>query len=270
MSCLLLAACSQTDKNEQKPLLAEYGEYKLYEEDIPNFLPKGLIGDDSTQYVKAYTRTWVLQKLMVEKALVNLREQTKTIETDIQKYREELYVTQFEELVANQKLDTLISQQEIELYYEEHKDNFVLRNDVAKIIFAVLPESSTNANIKRFFASKDSDEFDVFKDFVYEKSHKFYVGDDWVSVERFKQELPPHIASNPRIYTPRGAIIPNNDELYFIKITNLTRTGNYKPIEMAYEEIAAVLLHKRKIDLIKSFKNKLYDDALHKKKFTIY
>jgi hypothetical protein len=98
-------------------------------------------------------------------------------------------------------------------------------------------------------------------------SQKFYLGKDWVVLEQLKQEVPVELISNANIFDSKGIILEDSQYAYCIKITEYVKAGNPKPKEMAYEEIATILLHKRKIELLKSMRKKLNQDALHKQYF---
>ena len=263
-------SCSSGDSPDDALLLAEVGDYVLYKKQVMSVMPQGLSSQDSISFVKNYTDAWVLNKLLYEKAVRNISDKDGSIEEQTNRYKEQLYITAYEQLFSNQKLDTVITQAHIDEYYSAHKHEYILSVDVVKPIFAVIPKQKLTKKFRTYFQSSDSDEFDIFREFVYENSHKFYLGKEWVILEQLKQEVPVALISNANLFDSKGIVLEDSEFAYCIKINEHVESGNPKPKEMAYEEIATILLHKRKIELLTSMRNKLYQDALHKKKFETY
>lgn len=261
---------SSGDSPDDALLLAEVGDHLLYKKQVTSVMPQGLSSQDSISFVKNYTDAWVLNKLLYEKAVRNISDKDGSIEEQTNIYKEQLYITAYEQLFSNQKLDTLITQAHIDEYYSAHKHEYILSVDVVKPIFAVIPKQKLTKKIRTYFQSSDSDEFDIFREFVYENSHKFYLGKEWVILDQLKQEVPVTLISNANLFNSKGIVLEDSEFAYCIKINEHVQSGNPKPKEMAYEEIATILLHKRKIELLTSMRNKLYQDALHKKNFETY
>ena len=266
----LTFSCSNNSDNDNEQLLAQVDDHVLYKKQVIDIMPPNTHGKDSITFIKTYVDNWVKTKVLYEKANSNISDNNGSIEEQVNRFREELYITKYEQLFSQQKLDTIISQTEIDNYYATHKQDFILRFDVVKPIFIVLPQKLVTSKIKKQFLSNNSDDLDVLKDFCFENSTKFYFGNQWVVLDFLKQEIPQNLIQSANIFESKGIILEDSANAYFIRIENHIETGKQKPKELAFEEIATVLLHKRKIDLLKSMRNKVYQDALHKKDFEVY
>lgn len=266
----ILVSCSSKSNNDDELLLAEVGDYTLLKKQVMSVMPHGISSEDSISFVKNYTDAWVLNKLLYDKALSNIRDKDGSIEEQVARFREQLYITSYEQLFANQKLDTIIPQNLIDEYYNAHKQEYILSVDIVKPIFAVVPKQKLTSKIKKYFYSQDVDEFDIFREFVYEESKKFYLGKEWVVLEQLKQEVPVELIAQANVFDAKGIVLEDSAFAYCIKITEYAKAGTPKPKELAYEEIASILLHKRKIELLKNMRNKLYQDALHKNNFQTF
>ena len=226
---ILIVSCNKNKNTDDTLLLSEVGEFTLYKKEVLESLPKNISSQDSIAFIKNYTDAWVRNKLLYEKAISNIHDKDGTIEGQVARFREQLYITAYEQLFSNQKLDTIIPQNQIDEYYSNHKQEYILNVDVVKPIFAVIPKQKLTTKIKKYFYSKDVDEFDIFKDFVYENSQKFYLAKDWVVLEQLKQEVPVELISNANIFDSKGIIIEDSQYAYCIKITEYVKAGNPKP-----------------------------------------
>jgi len=233
-------------------------------------MPSNLNGKDSITFIKTYVDNWVRSKLLYQIATSKISDSDGSLEEQVDRFREDLYINKFEQLFSQQKLDTVLTQTEIDAYYNKHKQDYILMYDVVKPVFVVLEKNKVSAKLKKQFLSSDPDMFDIFKDFTFENSSKFYFGNQWIAFDLLKQEIPTSLSESISISDSKGKILEDSTSYYFIKITSQITAGSQKPKELAYEEIAKILLHKRKIELLKSMRNKVYQDALHKEQFEVY
>jgi hypothetical protein len=267
---LLFASCKKNVKTEDETLLAEVGEYTLNKSQVIDIMPSNLNGKDSITFIKTYVDNWVRSKLLYQIATSKISDSDGSLEEQVDRFREDLYINKFEQLFSQQKLDTVLTQTEIDAYYNKHKQDYILMYDVVKPVFVVLEKNKVSAKLKKQFLSSDPDMFDIFKDFTFENSSKFYFGNQWIAFDLLKQEIPTSLSESISISDSKGKILEDSTSYYFIKITSQITAGSQKPKELAYEEIAKILLHKRKIELLKSMRNKVYQDALHKEQFEVY
>ncbi|MCL2327479.1 MAG: hypothetical protein FWC39_12115 [Bacteroidetes bacterium] len=268
-SFLLCVSCSEKANNDEN-IVARFGEKYLYKEQILPLIPVNATVTDSADFIKTYIQSWGMKNALFEKAEHNISYKNDEIEEQVQRFRAELYINKYEELFAQQKLDTIITITQLDAYYATHKTaEFILEYDVVKVLFVQLPKQYVTPKLRQTFATNSVDDLDHLKDLCGQYSTKFYLDDKWVNLELLKQEIPKSL-STQELLNPRGVIIDFEDNVYFIKITNHISAGKPAPREMMYERIAANLLYKRRIELLNTMRTKVYQDALRKNEFEIF
>ncbi|MBL0082070.1 MAG: hypothetical protein IPP37_06390 [Saprospiraceae bacterium] len=131
-----LAACnsfgsgSESDKSKGK-MLAEVGGRKLYETDVSNLLQAGNSPEDSIRILKGVVNNWVKDQLMILEAEKNLPKDI-NLEKMIDDYRSSLLLYNYETKLATELLDTLVTKEEKQQYYNQHSDEFILPEAIAK------------------------------------------------------------------------------------------------------------------------------------------
>ena len=135
---LLLFSCKtkrQQDNDTQEKPIARVFDKKLYAGEIKLILPKNSNPKDSAIFVKSYIQQWITNELMLHQAEGNLSADDKDIQKEIDEYRKNLLVYRYETELIHQKLDTAVGQQDMETYYKEHEQNFMLKDNIVKVTY---------------------------------------------------------------------------------------------------------------------------------------
>ena len=133
---ILLLACSNNTTNDKNRIaLAKVNDTYLYEDDLTDIVPDGTSVKDSIELLKKYVNNWVREMLIVQKAEDNLPSEQKNVEKQLQDYRNSLITYAYEKELVKQKLDTTLTNEEVELYYTNNKADFELKDNIIKVVY---------------------------------------------------------------------------------------------------------------------------------------
>ena len=133
---LLMAGCQQ--KTQTNTALARLDNRTLTAEDIH-------VRFDSTQGIseaqlQQYVQRWLRDELLYREALARGFGDSKELNERLADVRRELIINEFlDQTIYNEKT-AVSTPEQVRAYYEAHKNEFVLRNDVALISYAVFSE----------------------------------------------------------------------------------------------------------------------------------
>ncbi|MBR0322635.1 MAG: hypothetical protein IIX08_09630 [Bacteroidales bacterium] len=128
--------------------MAEVGSARLYRSDLNMVIPKGLAYEDSVRLAKSYINTWALDQVFLSIAEQQLSKSEKDVTRELEDYRTSLLKFRYEQLYVNERLDTAVSDDKVEEYYQAHMDKFILRRPLVKARFLkISAESPTFADI---------------------------------------------------------------------------------------------------------------------------
>lgn len=268
---VLLFSCKsriQTDDVE----LARVNTDILYLSDISTILPSSLKNKDSIDFVESYVQKWIRDKIMYEKAALNLTDNQEDIEKRTESFRQSLYVYKYEQKLLQQKLKKNISEDEIQQYYDTHSAEFVLDQNICKpLLVQVSKKMGRPDKILPYFTSKKEEDLDKIKDFCYQYSNKFFFADKWTSTRDLIKELPDKSLNIEALYFSKQVRLLEDSVYYsIVKIEKLLSKGEPAPLEFVSADIKELLLQKRTQELIIDIRNKIYEDALKKNKIEIY
>ena len=136
--CMLCSSCDYFDLQQKQvakvAIVASVGNEKLTKSDIENLFPGTISKEDSLVLLKSIITNWATQKLLLKKAEENSTlESNKEINKLVTDYRNSLIINNYKEKLVKQKLDTVVSEEEIDAYYESNSFNFRLNEELVKI-----------------------------------------------------------------------------------------------------------------------------------------
>ncbi|MCK5346051.1 MAG: hypothetical protein KAR20_21720, partial [Candidatus Heimdallarchaeota archaeon] len=154
---LLVGACGPAINNEKGAVIAKVHNKYLYESDIKGLVPRETSLHDSIVMVKNFTDNWIKTRLMVEQAKKNLSEQQLDFDQQLDDYRNSLIIYRYETELIKQMLDTIVTDEEVEKYYDEHLGDFELKENIVKLQYVIVDQDSKEETLfKEIFKLPDS------------------------------------------------------------------------------------------------------------------
>jgi hypothetical protein len=269
----LFTFCGQDhQRKSEKPIARAYGYY-LYRSDLQGLIPAGTTPEDSTRIVKSYVELWMKKKAVVNKAEFNLTAAQKDIDNLLEEYRTSLLTYQYEKQIVEQRLDTVLSDQDIQTYYFEHKQNFLLQDPIIKgVYFRVLRNSTRIQEFKNLAHSSGDLAYKRLVDLgaqVADYTEGFE--ESWLPFPLLMQKMPGTVA-DPKQFLQRYKYLESEDDRYFhfARIIDYKLPGEPAPPEYVNREIRDILLNKRKMELLKQLEESIYNEAVIQNEVEVY
>ncbi len=269
---IFFTACKKSVTNTDSPVARVYDK-KLYSSQIQNIVPKGLSSADSANIVKDHIDKWVRKQLLMHQAEEYLSQDEKNVEQQIDDYRTSLLIFKYEQNFIKQKLDTNVSDKEIEDYYLNHSSNFILNSPLIKGIYIEVPKTAPDiSKIKRIYRSDKPEDVKELESYCYNYAAKYdYFDEKWIYFNKIYDNLPEtylrpeNILQNRKYYEAEDTAY-----FYLVKISGFKLSGEVAPLELIREDIKSILLNKKKIKLVNDLESDIYNDAFNHGKFNIY
>ena len=269
-----LASCDYIKLQEKhaptSEIIAIVNTDKLFKEDLKDFLPRNISREDSLILVKSFIQDWAVKKLLLDAAANNnTQESLKNINSLVQDYKESLLINNFKEALIKQQLDTIISDDEVEAYYLINNENFKLNEVLVKSRYLYFDASIINKKeIVKFFKSEEIEDAEELE--RQQLSFKMYQLNDsiWTELDKILLKLP---FSKDNLLK-KSKFIQKQDSLglYLVAIKDVLRRNDIAPLSYIKPTIKEMILHKRKIELIRDIEKIIVKDATKNNNFKIY
>lgn len=269
----ILVSCSGEKTSDQnKPIAKVYDKY-LYDNDMEGIFPLKISKDDSITIARNFINNWIKKQLMVRKAEINLSDQSKNIQKEIDDYRSSLLIFRYKQELIRQKIDTVITDAEIRNYYNEFSGNFILNQNILKATIIVISKQVPDVpKLKQWFRSDDPDNIIKVDEYCYQYASKYHsFNDEWIVFSDLQKEVPLKTEQEEQIIKYQK-FIEIDDSLfnYFVKINQYALKSSVQPLDYAQLKIKSILLNKRKFTFLEEIENDIYNDALDRNDFVIY
>ncbi|MDE5605953.1 MAG: hypothetical protein K2I68_01465 [Bacteroidales bacterium] len=197
LACLLgslLFSCHRPGVGMGGTVAVRVDDAVLYKEEIEAQIPKGTLSQDSAHIAEKIINDWTLQQVMLKKAKENTAESAAAFEKQIEEYRNSLILYDYQNRVLSQRLDTVVSAEEIEAYYQRNMPQFYLKSNIVRVRFVKLRKDHRLADKikKAVFSSALSDE-DMLQlaKWCRQAADNYYLEEDqWLYFNDLLREVP--------------------------------------------------------------------------------
>lgn len=269
----LLYACQLHSSSGNDEAVASVFDTDLMRSEVVAFIPPKTGKDDSVLMAQSYIRNWVTKQLLLHKATENLSEEEKNIQKQVEDYRTSLLIHRYKQKLITQKLSEEIEREKIEQYYRENEVNFILPTPVVKAVFFILPKSAPNLDqIRKWYKSDQADDREKIEDYCITHAKKYdNFNNKWVEL-KFILNLIPEDVNRLENEIRYNKNIEKEDEenYYFLKISELCKEQTVAPLDYVYEEITLILKNKKKLQFESELEKQINEEAVRKKNVKIY
>lgn len=254
-------------------VVAKVGSHKLYRSQLQSYIPAGVSPEDSAGLARQRINAWAEDLLLLDMAEEQLSSEDKDLSKELEEYRRTLLKYRYQQLYINQRLDTLITDEEIEQYYAANTDRFRLERPLLKARYMIISsEARSLPTLKRLMSSDD--ENDVMEaDSLGSYAAIKYVdaAETWMDAITVARDLGIDYRSLMASIKNRfSELKEENGIMHVAYIVDMAPEGKPAPMEYVTERIRDIILSGRKHKLEIELERDLLEDASRNQKFVIY
>jgi hypothetical protein len=271
---ILVAGCKENKKTVSRIPVAEVNKVVLYYDEIPQLIQRGVNEADSAAIIHNFINKWAKRQLLLQKADENLSPQMKAdISTQLEETRTNLVIYQYQRQMMLEKMDTTISDQELDKYYSTNEKSFSLNENIVKALFIKLPKETPDLDkIRRLAKSNNQNDLQQLESYCFQFAEKFDdFNEKWISMSRLSVELQQDIG-NEENFLKSYTFFETSDatSVYLIAIRDYRLRSTLAPYDYVKDDIKRIIWNTRRVEFIQSLENGIYNDALKKNSFKIY
>ncbi len=263
-----------SDGDQARQPAARVNNSFLYKDELNGIVAPGAPSEDSAKLVEAYINNWIRKQLLIQEAARKIDINEAEVERKVLDYRYSIIAYEYQNYYVNKNLDTEVSNTEIEKYYNDNIDNFILKQNIVQATFIKVPQNAPKTNkIKELiYSDREKEERDL-KSYCLSFSAAYHISDStWMVFDELVKNSPlaeipnkiQFLKTNPYYETS------DNNFLYFLKVDRYRISDNVSPLEFVRDDIRNIILNKRKVDLAKQLEDAVYKEAMNDDNFEIY
>jgi len=270
----VLQSCDYfTIKNDLREPVARVHNNYLYKNDLNDKMTKDLSEQDSIIMATNIINNWIKQQLLLSKSKINLEDKSEEFEKLVNKYREDLYINSYKERVVQQYMNSEITPSDIDEFYTNNKQNFKLNEELVKLKYIKFAkELENNKELTKLFKStKEADLDSLRTKELFLNSH--HLNDTmWVKFGELVNKIPILKNENKKSFLKKNKFVQKEDSisLYLVTIIEVLERNDLAPKSYVTPTIRQMILHQRKLLMLRNIEETLTNDASKNKEFEIY
>ena len=268
MSCRAISNFLHDDE-----VVAEVSTETLYRSDLDAVIPRGTSPEDSTRLAVQYINTWASDLIYVSIAEQQLSKADRDVSAELEDYRKSLLKYRYEQLYVNERLDTAVSDENIQAYYEKHQDKFVLGRPLVKARYLRIHTDSPGLEpIRKKMGSSEVDDLVEADSLAFSAAMRFAAwNNEWIDVAVLAREF--GMSYESMLGLMKDGWIRQDDTLGVTSlayVSEMMKKGELAPIEYSAPQIRDMILSARKQNLITVLEQDLLDEARENGQFVIF
>lgn len=269
----VISGCDYFEKAPQENAIARVKDNYLYLSDIQSIIPDNATAEDSVLMVNNYVNRWATQQLLIGQAKINLSAGTLSqFDKLVEEYKNDLLTESYKNVIVGKQMDSTISEQEYEDYYNTNTTNFKLKDLLVKLRYVQLPiEFDDVKEVKQKMSRYDQKDKASLTGQNFRFISSNFNDSIWVKKQVLFNALPILKGINEQVLKKSNFVqLQDSTGVYLMKIENVLNPNEIAPLSYIKPTLKQIILNKRKLELIKKLETDITKDAIETKHFEIY
>ena len=270
---LLFFSCDNYFNNRSNVDLARVNDDYLSQSDVKDVLDTSSNSNDSTIIINNYINNWATNKLLINRALINLPEENQNnIQELVDNYKNEILINSYIDALIEKNMNLEVSKFELDSLYVRYKETFKLNEELFKIRFIYLSKVNPDINLfksklKRF----NNDDLKYLDSLSFQFNRYSFNDSIWRNKNEVFYQLPDLKKVNNYMLKKSNFIeIKDSLGLYLINIKDVLKSNQYAPLDYVSETLKRMIINSRKLKFIDQLRKDITTDAIKNKRFEIY
>lgn len=275
LATALLCACnhSGTSSGEktESVLLAKVFDYKLYFDDIRDLIQGYANAEDSIQQVRSLTEHWVRDRLILVEAEKNFPKEA-NMNKLLEDYRQSLLRHFFEQRTIEERLDTVITENDLLRYYEANKEQHRLESGILRAYyFKFRKPISRNDKILSWWKTFPKFHYDEVLDYAAKHAKtNWNDSTQWHEMHMIIQLFPEGTLSSQSMRSNRSIVKEDGNYIHMLYPLEVNHEGDIAPLTRVKPQAARYIIHQRELELLERIKKEIYDRDIQNPQVKIY
>ena len=273
INLIVLCSCDFINQENLDTPIARVNDSYLYQKDIKNLIFENTSKDDSTLIVTNFINRWATKQLLIDQSIINLTQEKQDAYNNlVNQYKTDLYIEAYKSSIVAKQLDSIITFEELEKFYNQNKENFKLNDDLLKIRYIHIDENFSNTKelVEKFKRFDSIDKNELTKLSI--KFKAFNLNDSiWIKNDLLIGVLPVLKQNNIQVLKKTNFTqLQDSLGVYLVKIEAVLKTNDIAPLSYVKPTIEQIVINKRKQEILKKIEKEITIDAIKNKNFELF
>jgi len=267
---MLVSACTAFEKKQQAGAVVEVQGHYLYLSTLDS-LTLGMHGEDSMRVAQQYINQWAKDVVLYEEVRSKKADLGSTeIDRMVEDYRRALYTQAYEEYLVRRRMPKTVPDSTALGIYTRIPERFQLDESIMRGILVIVPTDAPKIDkLRKWLAAQSMDEIEKY---AYQNASGYELFTDrWMTTTEMMQHVPVERTDlENRLKSKNQIELADSTKTYLLQVTDKRMRGEQMPFDYARPEIDKIVLSERQVDFLQKERERLYNEAIQKKKVIFY
>jgi hypothetical protein len=244
-------------------LLARVGNKTLDITEMEGMFYDGISSQDSAAVIQAFVGRWVREAAILNEAERNIPPNL-NINKLVRDYRASLVRSSYEKILVEKLLDSIITQAELEEFYDENKLLYELEKPIMRCFFIKVPiPTPEGSRLRNLWNMESKASVAGLKKYCDQYAEVALLDDNlWYAIEDVGKQLPVGTITTANVGSKRDFTQRDEHHQYYFRLFELKNRKEIAPLSYIQDQARKVILHKRKLQLVEEVKEDIYQREL--------
>ena len=264
---LMVSACGDGDGSPTEDrLLARVYEKELRLSDLDGMFADNATAEDSALVIQAFVNRWTRDAAIQWEAERNLPPDL-NIDRLVRDYRASLVSSHYEEVLVGMRLDSSISQKELETYYEKHKSQYQLERPIVRCLFIRVPYPlQDEESLQQLWNNGRVEDTIALREYCNRFAEVALLEPaDWYSLDDVAAQLPEGVVTAANVDKKGEFSMREGSYRYYFRLLEVKPRLEIAPLSYVEDQARKVILHNRKRTVLEEAREEIFDRELRRK-----
>ncbi len=245
--------------------MARVHQKELRLSDLEGMFGNNATAEDSALVIQAFVNRWSRDAILQWEAERNLPPDL-NIDRLVRDYRASLVSSHYEDVLIKMNLDSIIDQQELEAYYEEHKSQYQLERPIVRCYFIRVPYPvEDEAELQKLWNNGRIEDTIALADFCDRFAEVALLETDaWYSLDDIAQQLPEGVITADNVSKKGEFSMREGSYRYYFRLLDVKPRLEIAPLSYIEEQARKVILHNRKRKVLEEAREEIFNRELRR------
>lgn len=263
----LFAHCSGGSPTEgaENKILARVHNKELNLSELEGMFPQSASSQDSSLIIQAFVNRWIKDAVLQWESERNLPTDL-NIDRLVRDYRSSLVRSTYEKVLVEQLLDSTVTQSQLEEYYANNKNQYLLEKPIIRCYFIKVPYPTPEAEtLQTLWSNGSVKDTAALVDYCNRFAQiSLLKTQSWYSLDEVAEQFPEGTLTADNVRSKQEFTQQDGQYRYYFRLFELKPRLEIAPLSYVERQARRIILHDRSRKVLEDAKEEIFQRELRR------